>query len=452
MARPRLLVVDDDEAIRFTLREYLDGLGYDLDEAAGCGEALQRLAAGRFDAIVLDYAMPDGNSVDLLPRLRQVDADVPVVILTGHGTIELAVRAIQAGADQFLTKPIELQALGLVVERLVDKRRAGRRERAGQRREQREAPDPFLGRSRAIRQLADEARRVVASDSPVLIEGETGTGKGVLAAWLHANGPRAAEAFVDLNCAGLSRELLESELFGHERGAFTTAVAAKPGLLEIAHRGSVFLDELAEMDLAVQARLLKVVEEQRFRRVGDVRDRQVDVRLIAATHRDLRAMASRQAFRSDLYFRLSTLPLRVPPLRERAEDVPLLAERLLVRIGRDMGRGDLELAAAAVDLLQGWSWPGNVRELRNVLERAALLCDGDRIEARHLRLDAAAPAAAPEVALAGTLAEIERRAVEAALRESGGNVVRTATRLGISRSTLYAKLKAWGLEPRGEAG
>ena len=249
MARGRVLVADDEPTIRFTIGEHLQSLGYEVEQAASCAQVLERFGAGRVDAAVLDNAMPGGSSVELLPRLRQLAPEAAIVILTGRGSIALAVEAIQAGADQFLTKPVELAALGLVVERLLAGRRAGRRDLAESRREARQAADPFVGTSPAIRALAEQARRLAAADSPVLLEGETGTGKGLLAAWLHAHGPRAGEAFVDLNCAGLSPELLASELFGHERGAFTGAAAAKPGLLEVADRGTVFLDEIGDMNL-----------------------------------------------------------------------------------------------------------------------------------------------------------------------------------------------------------
>jgi DNA-binding NtrC family response regulator len=447
MAGERILVADDEPDVRFTIAEHLQSLGYAVEQADSCAQALARFRAGRIDAAILDYSMPDGNSVELLPRLRQLEPEAPIVILTGQGSIALAVQAIQAGADQFLTKPVELPALALVVERLVAKRRAGRRDVAGRRREARQAPDPFLGTSPAIRGLAEQARRIALADKPVLLEGETGTGKGVLAAWLHANGPRVGEAFVDLNCAGLSPEFLESELFGHERGAFTSAVSAKPGLFEMADRGTVFLDEIGDMDLQVQAKLLKVVEEQRFRRLGDVRDRQVDVRLVAATHVDLKARVASRAFRSDLYFRVSTLPLRVPPLRERREDIPLLAERLLERIGREVGRPRLELEPDALAALQERDWPGNVRELRNVLERAALLSDQGRLTRRHLRFESTGAGALAE-GLSGTLAQIERRAIEQALAAQGGHAGRAAQQLGLPRSTFYARLKAHGLATR----
>jgi DNA-binding NtrC family response regulator len=441
--KPRILVVDDEPSIRFALRDFLEAKGWLVEEAESCRAAQDAFRSFRLDAAVVDYSLPDGNALDILPRLKAIDAGVPLVILTGQGTIDLAVRAIKEGADHFLTKPVELPTLLVILERLIENQRNRQRQLAGQARQSRQALDPFLGESPAIRRLADEARRLIASDSPILIQGETGSGKGILAAWLHAAGPRAEEPFVDLNCAGLSAEFLETELFGHEKGAFTGAAAAKTGLLEVAHRGSVFLDEIGDMSLQVQPKVLKVLEEHRFRRLGDVRDRHVDVRLIAATHQDLQALVRDKHFRSDLYFRISTLPLRVPPLRERPEDIPALARQLLARIGRDLGRGERELSGAAVQSLQAHSWPGNIREMRNLLERAALLAEGSVLTPRDLRFEADTAAEAVPADL--TLDQLERRHIERVLRQEDGHVERTARRLGIPRSTLYQKLKSLGL-------
>jgi DNA-binding NtrC family response regulator len=451
MPRRRLLLVDDDASSRFALREYFELRGFQVDEADSLRAALASFQASRPDAAVLDHSLPDGTALDLLPRLRALDPGVPLIVLTGHGSIDLAVQAVKEGAEHFFTKPVELATLAVVIERLLDQQRQRQRALAGRSRDARRAVDPFLGTSGAIRRLAEEAARVQASDSPVLIQGETGTGKGVLAAWLHRQGPRAEEAFVDLNCATLSKELLESELFGHEKGAFTGAVAAKPGLLEVAHRGTLFLDEVGDMDPLVQPKLLKVLEEQRYRRVGEVRDRQVDVRLIAATHQDLAEAVREKRFRGDLFYRISTIPLAVPALRERAEDLPLLARELLDRLAGDLGRAGIEVSPAALRALQDYSWPGNVRELRNVLERAALLCRERTIDVGDLRfLGGAAdpPPAASAVAADDTrltLEEVERRHIAAVLSEEGGRVEATARRLGVPRSSLYKRLRALGL-------
>jgi DNA-binding NtrC family response regulator len=307
---------------------------------------------------------------------------------------------------------------------------------------------PFLGTSEAIRRLAEHARKVVAYDSPVLISGKTGSGKGVLAAWIHKNGLRADEPFMDLNCAGLSREFLETELFGHEKGAFTGAVTAKEGLLEVAHRGTLFLDEIGDMDPEVQPKLLKVLEEKRFRRMGDTRDRQVDVRLITATHRPLEALVKESRFRSDLYFRISTIPLVVPSLQERPEDILPLARYLLKRIGSDLGRGaEIELGPDAETALQNYRWPGNVRELKNVLERAVLL--GNTRELSREDLFFAGPFSDPPEAEGADLSlqELERRHIERVLRQQRGRVEAAARLLGVPRSSLYEKIKKHGIDP-----
>ena len=286
MGRNKILIVDDEPGLRFGVRDFLELQGFEIDEAESCQSAQQRFRTSRPDIVVADYLLPDGTALDLLPRLKEIDPEIPLLILTGHGSIDLAVRAIKEGAEQFLTKPLELPALLVILERILENKRNLHKQRANKTREVRAAIDPFVGTSPAILELAEQARKVVlATESPILILGETGTGKGVLSRWLHANSPRSDEAFVDLNCAGLSRELLETELFGHEKGAFTSAISSKQGLFEVAHRGTIFLDEIGDVDLQIQPKLLKVLEDKRFRRVGDVRDRQVDVRLNGYSHR-----------------------------------------------------------------------------------------------------------------------------------------------------------------------
>jgi DNA-binding NtrC family response regulator len=302
------------------------------------------------------------------------------------------VRAVKEGAEHFLTKPVELQALLVILQRLLENRRTHQRQLASKSRQTRETVDPFLGTSTAMRRLAEEAKKIFVAESPILIQGETGSGKGVLAKWLHNHGPRTEEAFVDLNCAGLSHELLETELFGHEKGAFTGATSRKSGLLEVAHHGTVFLDEIGDMDPQVQPKLLKVLEEKCFRRLGEVRDRHVDIRLIAATHQDLNALVREKKFRSDLYFRINTIPLIVPPLRERVEDILPLSHHLLHLIAAELGRSEVTLRPEAERALQEYPWPGNVRELRNVLERAVLLSDKNTLSREHLRFDVASVA------------------------------------------------------------
>jgi DNA-binding NtrC family response regulator len=391
--------------------------------------------------------MPDGTALDLLPKLKEIDPDTPLLVLTAHGSIDLAVRAIKEGAEQFLTKPLELPALQVILQRLLQKQRNHHKQLASKTRQVRQAIDPFIGTSRAIRSLADQARKILSSESPILILGETGSGKGVLARWLHENSPRTDEAFVDLNCAGLSRELLETELFGHEKGAFTSATASKQGLFEVAHRGTIFLDEVGDVDLQIQPKLLKVLEEKRFRRVGDVRDRQVDVRLIAATQQDLGQFVREKKFRDDLYFRISTIPLSFPPLRERIEDIPTVAKYLLNKVSVDLGRGELILDEDCIRALQAYSWPGNIRELRNVIERAVLLSDHYCITIKDLHFDGHSGIGAPLLDTRLTLLELEKQHIERVLQEEHGKVEKAAKRLGIPRSSLYQKIKKHQIGP-----
>jgi DNA-binding NtrC family response regulator len=445
MANEKVLVADDEAGARFGMREFLELQGYKVDEADSCQKTLEIFQTSRPDAAIIDYMLPDGNALDLLPRLKEIDATAPLIILTAYGSIELAVRAVKEGAEHFLTKPVELQALLVILHRLLENRRIRHRQLAGRSRQAREEVDPFFGTSAAVRQLAEQARRVVSTESPILIQGETGTGKGVLAKWLHDHGPRAEEAFVDLNCAGLSQELLESELFGYAKGAFTGAVANKTGLLEVAHRGSVFLDEIGDIEPQVQPKLLKVLEEKRLRRLGDVRDRPVDIRLIAATHHDLVLLVREKKFRSDLYFRLSTIPLVVPPLRDRVEDIPRLAHHLLGRLAADVGRGDVGLDSDAEQALQAYPWPGNIRELRNVLERALLLSDRQVLGHRDLRFDVALRPEPWSDDAQLTLLELERRHIERVLHAEHGHVEQAAKRLGIPRSSLYQRIKNYGI-------
>jgi DNA-binding NtrC family response regulator len=441
MARNKVLVVDDESGVRFGIRDFLEQHGYEIEEAESCADAQQLFRNSRPDIVIADYMLPDGTALDLLPRLREIDAGIPLLVLTAHGSIDLAVRAIKEGAEQFLTKPLELPTLLVILQRLLQKQRNYHKQLASKSRQSRQAIDPFIGTSAAIRSLADQARKILSTESPVLILGETGTGKGVLARWLHENSPRTDEAFVDLNCAGLTRELLETELFGHEKGAFTSATASKQGLFEVAHRGTIFLDEVGDVDLQIQPKLLKVLEEKRFRRLGDVRDRQVDVRLIAATHQDIGQLVREKRFRDDLYFRISTIPLSFPSLRDRIEDIPTLAQYLLDKVSADLGRGELRLDQGCIEALQSYSWPGNIRELRNVIERAVLLSDQKHITLNDLHFDGYTQVGAPFLDSRLTLLELEKQHIERVLQEERGRVEKAAKRLGIPRSSLYQKIK-----------
>lgn len=459
MPQPTVLIVDDDDEVRQSLARLLSSYHYQVICAEDCASALASFTASEPDVAVVDYSLPDGTAISLLRRLDEVQIEVPVVVLTGHGTIELAVQALQEGAAHFLTKPVEGSALKLVLDRALEGRRRQRVERAQRSSDRRRGLDPFAGTSRAITELREETLRIAGVDSPVLILGETGAGKGTLARWLHEHSQRQGQAFVDLNCAALSKELLESELFGYARGAFSGAVAHKPGLLETAHGGTLFLDEIGDLDPQIQPKLLKVIEEKRFRRLGEVRERTVDVRLVVATHRDLRRRIEQHAFRDDLFFRISTFQLTVPPLRERPEDIPELATFLMERVAADMGRPHLNLAPAAVAALQSHTWPGNVRELRNVLERAALFCEGRKVHPPDLRFDAmttpsggrapgsrsSAPLGSPTSTPTSTSQEQQRASIEDALRAENWHAGRAAQRLGLPRSTMYLRIKQLGI-------
>jgi len=440
-----VLVVDDEPAIRFGIRKVLERRGFAVNEAASCADARTALVNQRPEAAVLDYRLPDGNALDLLDVVRRAGARTQVIVLTAHATIDLAVEAMKRGAINFFTKPLDLETLVSLIEELppsatdpdVDEGPEGEG-----------LENPFVGHSELIRALEARARKVCQSESPVLLVGETGTGKGVLARWLHAHSPRRSAPFVDLNCGGLNRDLLESELFGYKAGAFTGAHQSKSGLLEVADGGTILLDEIGDADPRVQTKLLKVLEERKLRRLGEVRERKVAFRLIAATHWDLLERIRSGEFRKDLYYRISILPLMIPPLRERLEDVPDLAWVLLKRLGR--GR-EPELTDCALERLGQHHWPGNVRELRNVLERATLFAEGSTIHADDLHFDPSPEEeSSVESTLALTLQESEIRHIQRVLSDVEGSVARAAKRLGVPRSSLYQKLKRYGLDTTSE--
>jgi len=445
-ASRKVLLVDDDDELRAVYASQLTSNGFAVEEAEDVAGAQRSFRSTRPDVAVLDFRLADGTALELLASFKELEPTVPIIVLTGYGSMELGVSLIKKGAEQCLSKPVEASALLLIVRKVLENSRNQQKQRANQARRNRVVLNPFQGQSPAIKRLEDAAGKVAGSQSPVLIQGETGTGKGVLATWIHENGPRSEEPFIDLNCAGLTREFLESELFGHEKGAFTGALQTKPGLLEVGHRGTIFLDEIGDIDTNVQPKLLKVLEEKKFRRMGDVRDRFVDVRLIAATHQDLRHLIETKAFRGDLYFRISTVPLALPPLRERREDIPLIAQALLTRICSDMARPRAELSQLAIDRLHSYYWPGNIRELRNVLERALLFTDRTVLEPSDFSFEAQSQIrTSSSYKPDWTLEELERFHIASAFAAEQQNVDKTARRLGIAKSTLYQKLKALNL-------
>jgi DNA-binding NtrC family response regulator len=440
-------VVEDDVLMPEFMAEGLDNGGFKLVRADGLSRSFLEILKSPPDIILANYLLQDGTAFDLLAWLKARDARIPLIVLTEHTSNELAAEAVKNGAEYFISKPVDLGFLTTVLHRTLENFRNIQKDLANELRRARYERDPFLGNSPAIQELKRASKRVSETNSTVLIQGETGTGKGVLARWLHKMGPRSNEAFVDLNCAGLSHELLESEIFGHQKGAFTGAVINKIGFLEAANHGTLFLDEIGDMDLQVQPKILKVVEDKQFYRLGDVHERMVDVQIIAATHRDLKKLIGDGKFRSDLYFRISTLCLHIPPLRERPEDIPIITDKLLEQFSWDMKRGPLRIFDNARFALQNYSWPGNIRELRNVLERSVLLSDDGVIHEMGFEFEAPMhQCLATNVTDSNlTLKEMERRYILQALESEGGIVTRAAKRLGMPRSSLYAKIREHGL-------
>jgi DNA-binding NtrC family response regulator len=441
----RILVIEDDALIQDFLVDGLSAEGFQVIRADGISKALQLIQHSSLNAILSDYELRDGTAFDLLKWLKSRDIRIPVIVLTGHASIDLAVQAVKNGAEQFIPKPVDLGYLNTVLHRTLANSRSQERDVATHLERARYARDPFLGHSAAIQELSRSAKRASEANTTVLIQGETGTGKGVLARWLHNVSSRSNSAFVDLNCAGLSRELIESELFGHQKGAFTGAISNKPGFLEAANQGTLFLDEIGDMDLQVQSKILKVVEEKCFYRLGDIHERKTNAQIIAATHRDLKRMAENGEFRSDLYFRISAMRLRIPPLRERLEDIPAITDRLLEQLCGDMKHRQLQISDGARVALQSYPWPGNIRELRNVLERAALLSDDGVITKFGLEFEPPSHQDLAVIPLSAnlTLKEIEKSRILQTLDSEGGNVIRAAKRLGINRSSLYSKMREY---------
>jgi two-component system response regulator FlrC len=394
--------------------------------------------------VITDLRMPGLDGLGVLRRLRAEQPEVEVVVLTAHGAVDSAVEAMRLGAYDYVAKPIGSPAeLRLLAAKALERRSlVALRDRTAR---DDDGP-PLTWGDPAMRPVVDALKRVAATPATVLLVGESGTGKEVAARAIHRWSPRAAGPFVAINCAALADQLLESELFGHEKGAFTGATAPRRGRIELAAGGTFFLDEVGELKPELQAKLLRVLQERTFERLGGARTLEADVRWIAATNRDLGAMMADGRFRDDLYHRLAVFPIRLPPLRDRPKDLRPLAEELLVTIGRDLGKPGLRLAADAVAQLEAARWPGNVRELRNTLERAAILADGSEVTVEHLWLDPALLAPEPVLApAAGTLAELERAAIVEALATQAGNRRKAAEQLGIGLRTLYDKLKRYGL-------
>jgi DNA-binding NtrC family response regulator len=451
-----ILVVEDKESLRTMLRKTLQGRGYAVEEAGDAYEARRLLTSRRFLLVLTDLRLPAGSGFDVLTAAGEADPQMPVIVMTAFGTIEEAVRAMKEGAADFLTKPVDTEHLMLILERAIDRRRIMTEYVLLKEDYQRRFSLPrVLGEDPAFKQAMMGLQRAAATDATVLLLGESGTGKELLARALHQLSERAKGPFVAINCAAIPDALLENELFGHEKGAFTGAAARKVGKAEMAHHGTLFLDEIGDLPLLLQGKILRLVQERQFERVGGVQTLSVDVRVVAATNRDLREAVARRQFREDLFFRLSVFPIEIPPLRRRRGDVLPLAETFLDRYAREMGRRQMRLSDAARAALLEHSWPGNVRELQNCLERAVILCDGAEIGAEHLRLGPSegGPSLSDLIDLRQPLEEVtaraaamaEAEAIRIALRECPDDRAAAAARLGLSPAALSRRAKALGL-------
>jgi DNA-binding NtrC family response regulator len=435
------------------LSRFFEMKGWQVQRAAEAKGGMDLYDRERPDLVLLDIDLPGLSGLQWLEVLRTRDVDATVIMLTGNADIATAVQAMRLGAENFLTKPMELAHVEAAAERAYEKVELRRRNRFFAERQTENSGLAGLGRTQMMRDIARQIELLAASDTTVLLTGETGTGKGWVAHMLHSLSRRSTAPFVEINCAGLSSTFLDSEIFGHERGAYTDAKDQKRGLFEVAHTGSFFLDEVGDLAPELQPKLLKVLESRRFRRLGGTREIEVDVRLIAATNHDLEDSVRDGSFREDLYYRLAVLPLRLPPLRERGRDeIADLAIRLLLDLRRKVGRGPARFTPDALALLGGYAWPGNIRELRNVLERVLLLSsDAEEVLPAHLPPEIVAAthlgAAGPESDL--SLEEVERRHIARVLAHHSGNRSRAARSLGISRATLYEKLARYGLDEVG---
>ena len=444
MPGKKILVLDDETNVVASLKLVLEGAGYSVAACCTAAEFRQRILRTRADAFLIDVRLPDGNGIDLLKELRGADIQAPVIMVSGHGTISDAVAATRAGAFDFLEKPLGRDRLLLVLKNALEqaalqKENARLRELVGD-------ETRMIGASRTFRHVVEQAEQVARSDARVLLTGESGTGKELLAAYLHRMSPFSSGPFVKVNCAAIPVELLESELFGHEKGSFTGATSRRRGKFELADGGSIFLDEVGDLHETSQAKLLRVLQEGEFQRVGGSDSIHVVVRVIAATNQDLPSLVGHKKFREDLYYRLSVVPIRVPPLRERIEDVRPLAEYFLQDFCR---RNNFKARAIDDDVwesLCGYRWPGNVRELRNMVERMAILTSSGIITKESIPLEIRMPPErAPASSLEETRVQAERRCIQQALVESGWNVSAAARTLGIERTNLHKRIRALGI-------
>jgi two-component system response regulator HydG len=443
-----ILIIDDDEAVRAAGSKILKKAGYRVREAADGPLGLQRLQEESFDAVVLDWKMPEMDGMEVLRRIQETDPSTKVVMISGYGTIDTAVEAMRRGAFDFLAKPFAPEALAATVKKAVQSRhRLLEHVCVDSSLPTVDGDEIVIGRSPAMINVVQLVKKIAPTDSTVLIRGETGVGKELIARALHRLSRRRDKPFVTVDCGAIVETLFESEMFGHAKGAFTGATETTQGKFELAEGGTLFLDEIANISLAMQSRLLRVIQEREFFRVGSSKRIRVNVRIAAATHRDLAREIRERRFREDLFYRLNVLPIYLPPLRERREDIPLLASHFLKMFGGKTGRAVPKLSEEALQFLKTYDWPGNVRELKNTIERAVFTCEGGTIK----RADISSPEAAQVVESTtsrstGSLAELEKEQIVRVLERFNGHKSKTADHLGINRKTLREKMHKYGIE------
>jgi two-component system response regulator AtoC len=439
-----ILVVDDEEPFRRLLKKELTRKGYAVEVAADGSEALRLLNDRSFNVILLDVIMPGVDGISLMKKLKEDSGAPSVIVLTGKATVETAVEAMKNGAYDYLTKPYKLDELAVVIDRAYEFSRLSVKSRLlEQELVRQEVPFAFIGKSRQIQEILSLIEKVAPTDSPVFIQGESGTGKELVANTVWHFSLRKDAPFIALNCATLSENLIESEIFGHEKGAFTSAYQTKHGLVEVADKGTLFLDEIAEMPIGLQAKLLRFLDSGEFRRVGGNKTLSVDVRVIAATNKDLATLIKAGSFREDLYYRLNVINITIPPLRERKADIAELARHFLATYAKKLSKPIADFTSEALELLSAYRWPGNVRELENVVERAVIVCESGTIGAEDLSIPSYAAVA--DMNVNPSLEEMEKNYILRVLKETGGNQSKASQLLGIDRKTLYLKLKKYGI-------
>ncbi|MBI5804915.1 sigma-54-dependent Fis family transcriptional regulator [candidate division TA06 bacterium] len=438
--KPVILLIDDEEAIQFAFTKYLGKSGYEVITASTLAQARIALTQRNYDIILLDLSLPDGNGLEMIGEIRQSQADVALVVITGKGDVPLAVKAMQLGADNFMTKPTDMDELEVYLRKSMELKGLRRQDTARKLMDKKQ--EPFFGKGAAMKKVLEFSSVAAGKDCALILHGETGTGKGVLARWIHDHSVRSAQAFVEVNCSALKGDLLNSELFGHAKGAFTSAHQDRPGLFEVADGGTLFLDEIGDMELAAQAQFLKVIEEKQYRRLGEVKLRHSDFRLICATNRDLLEETKQGRFRLDLYYRINVFPIYIPALRERTEDLEMLVKYLLFTLNYHQQ----EIPPGVIKLLRAYNWPGNIRELKNILERGLLLAQGNKLEPGHFTgLEQAMENTDDAKSGSKTIGGAEGLHIKNILAQFNNDTVGAAKALGISRPTLYRKIKKYKL-------